>query len=95
MRCPIIVRTEGKKEPIVFFPGQSANYGFICFFTRNEGHGEASVEYYLRTKKADVDQTENMLKYYQNYSDSIEPGIEYYAMKRLSTNLLWKAWRGA
>lgn len=95
MRCPIIVRTEGKEKPIAFFPGKPANPGFICFFTEKEGHGEASIEYYGRTKKANDIETENMLKYYQHYSDSIEPGIEYYVMKRLPTNLLRKAWGGA
>lgn len=94
MRVPVIIR-KTESGLVAFFPGQPANYGNIQAFSKQDGHGEWGVSYYQLTHKASDREISEFIAWYQVYSDSIEPGIVYYAMKRLSTNLLWKAWRGA
>ena len=51
----ILARMEGKgidSNAILFFPDLPAKKGFICHYTKKEGHGECSLEYYKGSTKA-------------------------------------------
>lgn len=44
----------GNWRPILFFPDES-RAGFIGQYTQQEGHGEASLEYYKTTRTANTE----------------------------------------
>jgi len=61
-------RHTDKFEPILFLPDSSANYNRIAYFSPNEGHGEASFEYYYKCKPLkDEKLASELLDMYANY----------------------------
>ena len=82
----ILARMEGKgidSNAILFFPDLPAKKGFICHYTKKEGHGECSLEYYKKSTKApksegDCFECDSMVEHYNQNNGA------HRRMKRLS-----------
>ncbi|NQU83638.1 MAG: hypothetical protein HQ536_02910 [Parcubacteria group bacterium] len=54
---------------IAFYTEVEANRGNIMSMTFNEGHGEASLQYYRKTKKPTQKETEDFISRYEKHYD--------------------------
>lgn len=52
---------------IAFYPDVSATYGNIMSMTFNEGHSEASIQYYWKTKKPTEKEVLEFIATYENH----------------------------
>ena len=64
----LIIRKD-KFGLIAFYTEGRANRGNIMSMTFNEGHSEASLEYYWQTKKPTILETDRFIKQYRSLYD--------------------------
>lgn len=63
-KIKVIVKTEkfnGRERPILFLPNTSSTSGLISYYSPEEGHGEASLDYYRKCKHERNAETANKL----------------------------------
>src|SRR5574343_314992 len=94
----IIVRLEkgptGAWREILFLPDTPANYGMIACCSPQEGHGEASLEYYRTTKKPRAGHVpEFWSNWYANYG-GCRSEVPVVVKKRLNMGALRNSWKG-
>lgn len=59
---PIIFRKNKENDIIAFFPSMECNIGIISCYSRKNGSGVATIEYYRGTKRADSAEYADLLK---------------------------------
>jgi hypothetical protein len=81
----VIVKIADNGEFILFFPGESVNFGNIMSWQEVGEHGEASLSFFWRCKKPrkenELIETERLLRLYRNlYSGN---GGDHFYLKRI------------
>jgi hypothetical protein len=69
----VIPKLEAPNEIVLFLPEMPANKGNICFWSPAEGHGEASMDYYIKnTRRPTIEHEhtiENLMERYARIGD--------------------------
>ena len=69
----VIVKVELPDELALFLPEMPATYGRICYWSPTEGHGEASMDYYIKnTRRPSIKhepRVENLMEQYSRIYD--------------------------
>lgn len=90
----VIIKTEkfnGKDRIILFFPDCTANPGLIAFCSPEEGHGEASLDYYRKCKPCrDADQCAHWIKFYNNLPGDCTPLVQCYRQTYVDRQKAWQ-----
>ena len=71
----VIPKVEAPNEIVLFLPEMPATRGNICFWSPAEGHGEASMDYYIkntRKPKPEHEHTiENLMEQYARIGECV------------------------
>ena len=69
----VIPKVEAQNEVVLYLPEIPSKRGYICFWSPAEGHGEASMDYYIkntRKPKPEHEHTiENLMERYARIGD--------------------------
>jgi len=78
----------------LFLPYDEVSYGCIACWAPDEGHSEASLEFYWGTKPpwAHVARADEMFKQYERFCASVEPRIRLSRVQKLPNDWREKAW---
>lgn len=94
----IIVRLEkdpsGAMREIIFLPDTPANYGRIAYCSPQEGHGEASLEYYWGTKKPGAEHVPELWANWYANCGGCRDSVHVVIKKRLNMDTLRNSWKG-
>lgn len=79
-------------RPILFFPEIEASPGFIQYWTAQDGHGEACMDYYRGLKNPAPAELGPLAKIVQLYQ-ALPPGpVELVRARRDSECMRWARW---
>ena len=87
----VILKTDSNGDIVLFLPESPVNLGNIGCYSPNDGHCEASLDYYLECKpyKGTQSQVNTHLNNYANYGEYI-PTIRAYKFTDTDKKLAWE-----